>query len=102
VDDALTVLEERRTFEGQGELAGGAHQQLDAEPLLERVDAAANDGGRHALSLRGCRQAALGRDGDEGFDLLETVHGGVGALNAKTAMRKSARTKVAMRVRLGG
>jgi hypothetical protein len=79
VDDALAVLEERRAFEGQGELASGAHQQLDAEPLLERVDAAADDGGRYTLRVGGRRQAALRRDGNEGFDLLETVHGGIGA-----------------------
>ena len=98
VDDALAVLEKRRAFEGQRDLARGAHQQLDAEPLFERVDAAADDGGRDALGLRRGRQAALGRDGDESFDLLETVHGGAGAL--KEVAMASAR-KVAVRVRLG-
>jgi hypothetical protein len=58
VDDALAILEERRAFEGQRELARRAHQQLHAEPLLERVEAAADDRRRDAFA-RGRRQAAL-------------------------------------------
>ena len=63
-----------RAFEGQRDLARRAHQQFDAEALFERVDAAADDGRRHALGRSRGRQAAFGRDGDEGLDLLETVH----------------------------
>jgi hypothetical protein len=74
VDHALAVLEERRALERQRELARGTHQQLDAEPLLERVEAAADDRRRDAFRVRGRRQAALCRDRGKRFDLLEPVH----------------------------
>ena len=74
VNDALAVFEKGRAFEGQRDLARGAHQQFDAETLFERVDAAADDGRRDAFGRSRGRQAAFGRDGHESLDLLETVH----------------------------
>ena len=55
-------------------LARRAHQQLHAQPRLERVDAPADDRRRDAFGCRGGGQAAAGGDGDEGFELLEFVH----------------------------
>ncbi len=74
MDDALAIFEKRRALEGQRDLARGADQQFDAEALFERVDAAADDGGRDAFGERRGGQAALRRDGDESLDLFETVH----------------------------
>jgi hypothetical protein len=75
VDDALAILEKRRAFEGQRDLACSAHQQFDAKALFECIDAAADDRGRDAFGERRGGQAALGGDGNESLDLLETVHG---------------------------
>ncbi|KOT02782.1 hypothetical protein DM50_4157 [Burkholderia mallei] len=74
VDDALAILEERRAFERQRELARGAHEQLHAEPLLERVKPAADDRGRDPFRMRGRRQAAFRRNRGERFDLFEAIH----------------------------
>jgi hypothetical protein len=52
----------------------GAHQQLHAQVLFQRVEPPAHDGRRHALGLGGRRQAALGGHRDKGFEGLEFVH----------------------------
>jgi len=85
VKNALTVFEKRRAFERQRDLAGGTHQQFDAEALLERVDTAADDRRRHAFGERRRRQTAFCGDGNEGLDLLETVHGRSARSAAKLA-----------------
>jgi len=71
---ALAVFEEGAALVRERDAARGAHQQLHAQPLLQRIEAATHDGGGHALRARGRRQAALGGNRDEGFELLELVH----------------------------
>jgi len=73
-EDALTVLQKGFAFKGDGQAPGGAHQELDAQAGLQGIEAAADDGGRHACGAGGGRKAAPGRHGHEGFDLLEMIH----------------------------
>ena len=54
---ALAVLQKGAAFVRQGDAPGGAHQQLDAQPLFQRVEPAPHDGRRYAFSQAGCRQA---------------------------------------------
>lgn len=44
-----------------------AQQQLDAQALLQRIDAAPHDGRRRALGLGGRGEAAARGHGDEEF-----------------------------------
>ncbi|MNS92646.1 hypothetical protein D3C72_1267890 [compost metagenome] len=74
VQDALAVFQEGRAFKGQADLARGPYQQLDAQALLQRVDAPPDDGRRHAFSRRRCGKAAARRDGYKGLQLFEVVH----------------------------
>jgi hypothetical protein len=53
----------------------GAHQQLHAQAFFQGVYAPADDRRRHIVGQCGGREAALGRDRHEGFDLLEPGHG---------------------------
>lgn len=53
----------------------GAHHQLDAQALFQRVDAPANDGSGYALGLRCCGKATLSSYRGEGFDLFKFIHG---------------------------
>ena len=75
IEQALAVFKKGLPLEGNGQLARGAQQQLDAEACLQRVDAAADDCRRHILRPRCRRQAAARGHGDKGFDLLQTIHG---------------------------
>jgi hypothetical protein len=51
---ALAVFEEGAAFVGERDAPRGAHQQLDAQARLQRVDAPADHRRRHAL---GCAAA---------------------------------------------
>jgi hypothetical protein len=57
-DQALAVFQEGAALVGQGDAPGGAGQQLDAQPGLQRVHAPADDGRRHALGLGGRAERA--------------------------------------------
>jgi hypothetical protein len=72
---ALAVLEEGAALVGERDAAGGAHQQLHAQAFLQRIDATAHHRGGDALGGGRRGEAALGGHRDEGFDLLELVHG---------------------------
>ena len=74
MDDPLAILEKRRTFERQRQTARGAHEQLHAEPLFQRVEPPADHRGRNALDLRRCGETPLCDDRHKSFDLLEAVH----------------------------
>ena len=52
----------------------GAQQQLHAQALFQPVQAAAHDGGGHALGIGRGGQAAAGGHRHKGFELLEFVH----------------------------
>jgi hypothetical protein len=54
----LAILEKGLPLEGNGQLARGAQQQLDAEPGFQRIEPAADDGRRHAFDAGSRRQAA--------------------------------------------
>jgi hypothetical protein len=71
---ALAVLQEGAALVGEADAAGGAQQQLDAQPRLQRVHAPPDDGRRHALCQCGGGQAALGGRGHEGLHLLQAIH----------------------------
>ena len=71
---ALAVLEKGAAFVRERDAPRGAHQQLDAEPLFQRIEPPAHDRGRHAFRLGGRRQAAARGHGNEGFKLFESVH----------------------------
>ena len=64
-EQALAILEEGAAFVRQGDAPRRAHQELDAQAPLERIDAPADDRRRDALELRGRGQAAAGRDRGE-------------------------------------
>jgi hypothetical protein len=49
--------------------------QLDAEPRLQGIQPATDDGGGDVLHLGGGGKAAPGGDVDEGADLLKVVRG---------------------------
>jgi hypothetical protein len=67
--DALAVFQEGRALIGQRQFARGTLQQLDAQALFQRIEAAADHGRRNALGAGGSRQAALGNHIDKGRDL---------------------------------
>lgn len=85
VDDALTVLQKRRAFERQRDLARRAHEQLHAEPLFQRIEPPSDHRRRDAFCLRRRKTALRGNRG-EGFDLLESIHAGLSSI-AKPADR---------------
>ncbi|MNT11087.1 hypothetical protein D3C72_1459490 [compost metagenome] len=64
-EQALAVLQKGNAFVREGEFARGAHQQLDAQALLQRIQAAAHDGGCHAFGLGGGGEAATRSNGDK-------------------------------------
>ena len=55
---AMAVLQKGAALVGERDAPGGTHQQLDAQALLQPVQAAPDDGRRHALGLGRRRQAA--------------------------------------------
>ena len=59
---------------GQCHGAGRARQQTGAEAIFQCGDGAGDGCGGAAQSPRGCREAALLRDGDEYGDGVKTVH----------------------------
>jgi hypothetical protein len=71
---ALAVFQKGTALVGQGDAPRGAHQQLDAQVFFQRIEPPTHDRGRHALGLGGRGQAALGGNGDKGFERLELVH----------------------------
>ncbi len=80
---ALAVFQESAALVRERDAPRGAHQQLDAEPLLQRIEPAPHDGRRHALGLGRGRQAAPRRHRHKGFHGLELVH------RARLCARKS-------------
>ncbi|MNM75115.1 hypothetical protein D3C81_868880 [compost metagenome] len=74
VQDALAVFQEGRAFKGQADLARGTYQQLHAQPLFQCIDAAPDDGWRHAFRRCCRRQAAARGDGYKSLQLFEMVH----------------------------
>ena len=72
--DALGIGQKAVAFMGQGQLAGGAHEQFDPQPRLEPAQTPADHGRGHAGSTgRGGKTAALGNL-NKGFELGKTVH----------------------------
>src|SRR5215210_7961885 len=74
VQEAMAVVEERRTLGSERDLARGALEELHAQALLELVDAPADHRRRDAFLARRGRKASALRDLDEGGELLESVH----------------------------
>ena len=72
--NALAIFEESGALVGQRELAGGALQQLDAEPRFERIEAAPDHGRRDAFGARRGRQAAARDYLDKGGNLAKLAH----------------------------
>ncbi|MNV87911.1 hypothetical protein D3C71_1820710 [compost metagenome] len=72
---ALAVFQKRAALVREADAAGGAHQELHAQVLFERIQPTAHDGGRHALGLGGCSEAAARGHRYKGFEGLEFVHG---------------------------
>jgi hypothetical protein len=72
---ALAVLEKGAALVRERDAPRGAQQQLDAQALFQRIDAPADHRRRHALGARRSRQAAPGGHRNQGFDLLEPIHG---------------------------
>ena len=60
---ALAIFQKRAAFMGQRDASRGAHQQLHAQALFQRVDAPADHGRGHALDQGRSGQAALGGHG---------------------------------------
>ena len=75
-EHALAILKEGAAFVRQADAARGAHQELDAQVLLQGVEPPAHDGGRHAFGPRRRREAATRGNRDERLEGLEFVHGG--------------------------
>ena len=67
---ALAALQEGAALMGQRDAAGGAQQQLDAQALLQCVDAPADRRRRHTVGMGCGRQAAFGGHRHQRFDLL--------------------------------
>jgi hypothetical protein len=74
VEDALAVFQIGGAFVGQRKLACRAQHQFHAEPFFQGIDAPTNHGRLHAFELGNRRKTALSCDGNEGLNLLETVH----------------------------
>ena len=73
---ALAVFEEGGAFVREADAPRGAHQELDAQVLLQCIEPPPHDGRRHALGARCCRQAAARGHRHERLEGLELVHGG--------------------------
>ena len=71
---ALAVLQKGTALVGQGDAPRGAHQELDAQVLLQRVQSAPHNGRGHAFGAGGGGQAALGGHCHKGFEGFEFVH----------------------------
>jgi hypothetical protein len=71
---ALAILQKGTALMRQGDAAGGAHQQLDAQLFFQRIQPPAHDGRGHALGVGGRRQAAPGRHRHKRFQRFELVH----------------------------
>src|SRR5437016_3122956 len=74
VEEPMAILVEGRALRRERHLARRALEELDAEALLELVDAPAHHRGRHALLARRGREAAALRHLDECRELLEAIH----------------------------
>jgi hypothetical protein len=72
--NALAVLQKRAAFVGERDAPGGANQQLDAQTLLQTIQAAPHDGRGHAFGVGSGSQTAARSHGHEGFELLEFIH----------------------------
>ena len=77
--ELVDVLEQRSGTCGQQlarlgryDLARGAVQELDAEPLLQIAHVLAHRGGRQPQRARRLREAAVLGDGDEGLQLVQS------------------------------
>ena len=57
---ALAVFQKGAALVRQADAARGAHQEFDAKPAFQRVNAPAHDGGRDAGGIGGRRQTAAG------------------------------------------
>ena len=73
---ALAVFQKSAALVRERQPPRGAHHQLDAQALLQRIEPPAHDGGRHALGLGSRGQAASAGHRDKRFKLFEFAHGG--------------------------
>ena len=73
---ALAILHEGAALVRERYAPRGAHQQLDTQVRLQRVQPTPHDGGRHALGVGRRGEAAAGGHRDEGLNGFEFVHRG--------------------------